>query len=276
MYNPFIPPSEATTKVTCELRDLVENGVNIWDFDYPSFYEGEAKKAFERKVIDHYYFRQIGQETPARWLHYFRSRMREIMPYYIQLYRSVELMESVEDPFKAYDLTETYTEERTDDSESTSKLNASREGEASADRTTSTERSTSSERSEDVGETNSTASEKRFSNTPQGSIENLDRYMTEATKENGNGDRTVVTSGGESGTESVTGSDKTTDTDKATETSDRTDTHAGTGSMKYTLTRQGNIGVQPLGQEIRAYREALINVDQMVINELNDLFLLIY
>ena len=41
------------TKQTVELRSIVESGVNIWDFDYPSFYQGEEKKRFEKKVIDH-------------------------------------------------------------------------------------------------------------------------------------------------------------------------------------------------------------------------------
>ena len=49
------------TKITVELRELIESGVKLWDFDYPSYYEGDEKLAFEQKVIDHYYFRQIGQ-----------------------------------------------------------------------------------------------------------------------------------------------------------------------------------------------------------------------
>lgn len=188
------------TGVTVELGDLVEAGVDIWAFDYPSYYTGEAKKAFEQKVIDHYRFRQIGQETPARFMHYFKTRMREIMPYYIQLYKSVELLEQQEDPLESYHLVETYERESTGKSEA--------------------------------------GSERRYSNTPQGSIENLDEYLTEG------------------------------------------ETVGNTGSAKnnesYKLTRRGNIGVQPLGQEINALRAAFINVDEQVIAELNDLFLKVY
>ena len=39
-------PMNNTSKLTLELRDIVDNGVNsvdIWDFDYPSFYEGDEK-----------------------------------------------------------------------------------------------------------------------------------------------------------------------------------------------------------------------------------------
>ena len=38
--------NESTTKLTVELRELVENGVNVWDFDYPSYYKDEQKTAF--------------------------------------------------------------------------------------------------------------------------------------------------------------------------------------------------------------------------------------
>lgn len=182
--------------VTIELRELIAGGIDIWDFDYPSYYEGDAKKEFEQKVIDHYFFRQIGQETPGRWLHYFRTRIREIMPYYIQRYKSVDLLMDAGDPLESYNLTETLKEESSSQS----------------------------------------GSENRFSSTPQGSIENIDDYMTEASKTNAD----------------------------------------GSGNREYTLHRHGNIGVQPLGQEINVYRSALINVDLEVIEELKDLFLMVY
>lgn len=221
-----------TTKLTVELRDLVESGVNIWDFDYPSYYKDEEKKAFEQKVIDHFYFRQIGQETPARWLHYFRSRIREIMPYYLDIYKSVELFKSVEDPLESYNLTETYTE------------SSSGSG-SSSDNSTSETSSTSSGHSENI---------RKHSDTPQGDITNVEQYMTEGTV-------TEDDSSGESeGTSSV----------------NATGTTSSESERSYELTRRGNIGVQPFGQEIKILREAYINVDMMIINELNDLFLGVY
>lgn len=217
-----------TTRLTVELGQIVESGVNVWDFDYPSYYKDEAKRAFEQKVLDHYRFRQIGQETVGRFLHMFRTRVREIMPYYIQLYKSVELMENVGDPFEAYNLTEEYTEQRS----GTGTVNGATE---------------SSE-----NETNARDGERRFSNTPQGSIENIDTYLTEATKES---DDTTRNASGES---------------SSTTTSENTD------DVHYTMTRRGNIGVQPLGQEVNVYRSALIDVDMKIIEDLNCLFLGIY
>lgn len=212
------------TKVTLELREIVESGVNIWNFDYPSFYQGEKKTEFEQKVIDHFYFRQIGQETVGRFLHYFRAKIREIMPLYIQRYKSVELFESIDDPLQSYDLTETLQRE-----------------------TTSNGSSSTSGTSTDDTETNR---EHRHSDTPQGSINNLDSYMSDASKDKEN----------------------TSNTGSTSAESESTDT----GTESYTLKRVGNIGVQPLGQELNVLRSSFINVDMEIIDELNELFLKVY
>lgn len=223
------------TGVTVELGDIVDMGVDVWAFTYPTpaptvTYNGKTakvpfdKKAFEQKILDHYRFRQIGQETVGRWLHYFRTRIREIMPYYVQLYEFEAKWFNVDDPLESYNLTESFDRE------------SSGNGEISGNTTETTSSETSGTR--------------KFSDTPQGSINNLDSYMSEATKETG------TASGSGSGTS------KQTSTDNGTE--------------KYTLTRRGNIGVQPLGTEVKNIRDAFINIDQMVINELKDLFLQVY
>lgn len=216
----WITSARDTTKLTLELRELVENGVKLWDFDYPSFYQGEEKKAFEQKVIDHYYFRQIGQETVGRFLHCFRSKVREIMPYYIDLYKSDKLFKEIDDPFKSYDLTEEFEQ----DSEGTSQGNGS---------------------TTQAGTSNSLH---KFANTPQGTISNLDTHLTEASQDENDSDSTA-TSENES---------------------------TSTGKVTHRLHRFGNIGVQPLGDEIEKLRKAYINIDMMIINELNDCFLKIY
>lgn len=231
------------TGVTVELREIVESGVKIWDFEYPVprasiDYNGKTckvdfdKAAFEKKIVDHYYFRQIGQETVGRWLHYFRTRVREIMPYFVQLYEFDAKFRNIDDPLESYNLVETFMQQHSN--------NGSITGSSSSE--------SNSERSDESGNT------RKFSNTPQGSISNLDSYMTEATQDNGNG------SSNESG--SSQGSSESTSEDS--------------GTVEHTLTKRGNIGVQPLGGEVENIRNAFINIDQMIINELNDLFLQVY
>lgn len=236
-----------TTKLTLELREIVdnvENPVDIWAFDYPSFYQGDEKKAFERKVIDHYYFRQIGQETVGRWLHMFRSRIRDIMPYYIQLYESEKFMKEIEDPFATVDYTETYEEESTGQASGTASGTASgRDSSTHNDTATTTE-----------------DKEHRISDTPQGSIENLDSYLTQASQD----DSTVQNN-----------SEGTTSGNSSSESSSTSSTESS-GTVKHTLTKKGAMGVTTFGHDMIEYRQSFLNIDLMVINELNDLFLGVY
>lgn len=232
------------SKVTVELGELVDNGVDIWAFEYPAYYKGDAKTAFEQKFIDHYRFRQIGQETPARWLHYFRSRMREIMPYYLQLYKSQEIMDAIEDPFGNVDVTETYEEERTGQSSGTTDTEDSAQSSTTGKQTTA--------HTEDHA--------RKFANTPQGSLSNLDNYLTEATVEDGNTSDTVNSEG----SAESSGTGKTT-----TQGSE-------SGTVRHTLTRKGNQGVNTYAHDMKEFRETFLNIDMQIINEFSDLFLQVY
>ena len=236
-------PNYDNTGVTVELGEIVASGVDIWAFDYPVpaqvvEYNGKTakvpfdKKVLEQKIIDHYRFRQIGQETVGRWLHYFQTRMREIMPYYVQLYEFEAKWFNVDDPLESYNLTETFEQ----DTKGTGKLTGTSSGTSSGSNEENSEKLT------------------KFSDTPQGSIDNLDNYLTTATQETG----------------------KLTGTSSGTSTGNTSQASEDTGKTTHTLTRKGNIGVQPLGGEVQNIRDAFINIDQMVINELKDLFLQVY
>lgn len=231
-----------STKVTVELGELVEGGIDIWDFAYDDYHKTpEEKAAFEQKFIDHYYFRQIGQETPARFLHCFRTRVKELLPYYTQLYKSTRFLDFDDDDImKSYDLTETFSQQSTDNRQSSTESESSTSG---------TDSKTSNT---DVSNT------RKFSNTPQGSISNLDKYLTEGTVEDNSVD--VTDSGSSSASGTASSSDSTT----------------ADGTVTHTLTRTGNIGVQPLGDELSKNRAAILNVDLQFIEEFNDLFLGVY
>lgn len=248
----------SNTKVTLELRDVLahtdENGnpFKLWDFEYPSYYAGEEKTAFEQKVIDHYLFHQIGCETIGRFKHNFKTRIREIMPYYIQLYKSVEIMDAIEDPFGNVDVIE-YFEETTTGTTS-GQYSGNTFGSGS---TTETATRTDSK----TGDENS---EHRFSNTPQGSISNIDSYLTEASKDS----KDLTESVNSSGTNTVE-NDNTADTSG-------TSSSENSGTVTHTLTRKGNQGVNTYAHDMIEFRQSFINVDKMIIDELRDLFLLVY
>ena len=263
------------TLYTLELRDVVESGVKVWDFDYPTpaktvTYNGKTanvpfdKDSFQQKILDHYWFRQIGQETVGRWLHYFRARIREIMPYYCQLYEFEAKWRNVDDPLESYNLRETFEQETTGTGNITGSADSTSSTTSSG---TSSSTSSGTASSETSGNTSNT---RKFSDTPQGSISNLDTYMSEATQETG------TSSSNTNDTTSSEASGTTSDTTTATGESNNTQTSEESGSVSHTLTRRGNIGVQPLGGEVMNIRQAFINIDQMVIQDLKDLFVQIY
>ena len=233
--------NQSTTKLTVELGKLIENGFELFNFDYPSYYKDAEKLAFEQKIIDHYYFRQIGQETPQRFRHYLKCKLREIMPYYIQRYESVALMAAgiksgKINPLENYSMVEEGT-----NSES---ANAKRTGSGTTSMTGSGE------------VTNTKNGTQKFSDTPQNNLSNLDNYLTNATVNDEN--EHSQSSETKNGTQS------------------ETNTEVSTGNGSHTLTRRGNIGVTTYAQMLEGYRQSFINVDMEIIEELNCLFLGVY
>lgn len=248
------------TQLTVELRELVRSGVNVWDFEYPSYYKGDDKKAFEQKVLDHYWLRQIGQETAGRWLHYFRTRIREIMPYYIQLYESQALMQGIDDPFGNVDITETFEETRTETSSGSSTSTSSS--------TSESENTGNSEGSDTEIHTHTENHQRKFSNTPQGSISNLDSYMTEANVE--------TADDGDTATKTSEASTTTHSSGTASGTESGSSEGSSSGTTKHTYTKKGNQGVNTYAHDMVELRKTFLNIDMMIINELKDLFLQVY
>ena len=70
---------------TKELRELVKEGFNIFNFEY-NFYSPKHKKQFEEKFINYFFFREIGFETVGRFIHELKSKLEEIYPYYEHLF----------------------------------------------------------------------------------------------------------------------------------------------------------------------------------------------
>ena len=126
----------------------------IFDFDYPIFDEN-YRTTLERKILRHYYTREIGMETYGLWKHYLTNTMREIMPYYNQLYAS-QLLEF--NPLADVDLTREHTITGKSDKASSSTGN------------------------------NTSKSTNKYSETPQGGLNGLeeDRYLTSASIDSGN------------------------------------------------------------------------------------------
>lgn len=73
------------------------------------------KDTLADKIVDHYYFKEIGFESPAMFIHYAKIQMREIMESKLPMIYSAAIKY---DPLVNVDFTETYTSNTTGNSNS--------------------------------------------------------------------------------------------------------------------------------------------------------------
>ena len=97
---------------TVTIKEMIENDVNIFDFDYPIFRE-EYRKTFEENFINYFFDDEIAHETIALFKHRLKVKLRLIMPYYNKIFETQEMEQRILDN---YDVTETYNRNVVSDS----------------------------------------------------------------------------------------------------------------------------------------------------------------
>lgn len=68
------------SKYTAQLRTIIDNDVDIFDFEYTRSAEAQAIVSdddLETGFINHFYFREVGFETLERFLHYLKTKWLE-------------------------------------------------------------------------------------------------------------------------------------------------------------------------------------------------------
>lgn len=212
----------------------------VFNFDFPIFDEN-YRQVLCRKILKHYYTREIAHETVGRWKLALNAKLNEIMPYYNQLYKS-ELLEF--NPFYDVDLTR------------------SREGSGTSNRT-SNNTETNSGTSKNVSSGSSTSNTdtlNRFSDTPQNSMDTQ-----------GIADSVPLT------TVTKVNEDNTT-TNESTDTLTRNDNKTGSGTEninntdKYIETVKGKQGTENYSSLLKKFRETFLNIDMMIIEDCSDCF----
>lgn len=212
----------------------------VFNFDFPIFDEN-YRQVLCRKILKHYYTREIAHETVGRWKLALNAKLNEIMPYYNQLYKS-ELLEF--NPFYDVDLTR------------------SREGSGTSNKTsnnTETNSGTSKNVSSGSG-TSNTDTLNRFSDTPQNSMDTQ-----------GIADSVPLT------TVTKVNEDNTT-TNESTDTLTRNDNKTGSGTEninntdKYIETVKGKQGAENYSSLLKKFRETFLNIDMMIIEDCSDCF----
>ena len=266
-------------KYTVELNDLLKNeetnaliqkALNSYPMYEPIHKELygyiPTREELNKKIVDHYRFYEIGSETPGRFFYNLEMAMNEIMPKYNQLYKSVDIMNGVEDIFGNLDVEETYEQktEGNSSSQSTDKTTGDSTGTSKSDvtskNTTNTEMNDSGR---NVG-----------SKTPQSqlavkSIENI----TAASEINWNENTSSSKS-----TSDDTSSTEGSTTNKNVQESKANASSESTGKVSHTLKRKGNQGVNTYAHDMLEFRQLFLNIEQQIINdpELATCFMLIW
>ena len=227
----------------------------IFDYNNIPVYVPEHKDLLFKKILLHYYQREIGFETAGLWKFKLNNKLKEIMPYYNQLYAS-ELLEY--DPLQNVN----NWHEHEGVYEDTSKVDNKRKYDNTTDTENAqgTENTTKYDNRTDTENAEGTEHTKKYDNTTQSSKEknslNVETYQNETNTQNSG-----VSNSAADGQITDTGSadslfneveDVTLRHTKKTSRGDDTKTHEGIeGKDQWTLfsdTPQGGInGVQAGG-----------------------------
>ena len=253
--------NESDSKGYNDINSIIEKSrTKIFSFEYDIFSE-TYKKILETKILKHFYLREIAYETYGIFKLKLENKMQQIMPYYNKLYLSQDL---ITDPLK--DFSRNHTTSRTDNSNASENSSGTNNTSTTNATTSNTTASASSEnKSESVSQKSN-----RYSDTPQGGLSGIENntYLTNATLDNSS-DRNNANSSAKNITD---------------ETLNNTQTISNTNSNDKTLTNKltsifeelesGNN--QSQSDLLLKYRETFINIDMMIINELEELFLQIW
>lgn len=128
MYKSLIAPLLPTSRehVTIELREVVKD-CDIFDRCEPfPIWDENHRGELEKKIIEHYYFRQIGCETVGRFKFMLNVRLREIMPRFNKLYKTTIFKYN---PIENYNMEEGNESSREASGESLGKYSETPQGE---------------------------------------------------------------------------------------------------------------------------------------------------
>lgn len=252
------------SKYTVELKTLLEDEICKSKIDEalskyplytPEYLNPQLKEVvptreeLNEKLLNHYKYREIGFETPGRFIDELGKTMVEIMPLYNQRFRTVEIMVNIEDPFGNVDVTETFSEER--------RNNASSSGTSTNETTSTDQNSTSS--------TNTSNSKAVHSDTPQNKLnlaitDNIEAVENATTADwQRQKDTATGTSNGESSQNTTASGSSSSE---------------GSETVEHTYTKKGNQGVNTYAHDIIEFRTSIIDITQEIINDsrIQDLF----
>ena len=227
-----------------------------------------TREELNKKILNAYKYREIGFETVGRFLDELEITMCEIMPFYNQMFQTVETMNDIEDIFGNVDVTETYEETRKTDSEGKGTSESETES-ASSQSSNSTDKQSSQS-------TMTNDDKKVKSDTPGSQLDvpakNMDtlNYASEVEWNKNNSSSNGLSEGESSGESSgsASGTSKTTGTNESSELV----------KTSHTFHKKGNQGVNTYAHDMIEFRNTILNIEQQIINDerLSELFMRVF
>ena len=235
-----------------KVEEILEESWNkVFDFSFPIFDE-DYRPVLCKKILKHYYTREIGFETVGLWKLKLNMMMNEIMPYYNKLYES-EKKEF--DPFRDAD----YYRDHEGSDAGSGNQSGTHTG------TVNDAGNRSGEKHDIVNDDVSETSWDVYSDTPQGALTNVENetYLTNARKVTHDAERDVTTD--------------TAYTD--TNGNLRTYNEATGLNRSYSNTDEyldhvyGKMPGKTYMSMLKELRDTFLNIDVDIIGDLSDLFL---
>lgn len=237
-----------------EVKPLIDKAMSTYpmykpinDFKYSII---PTREELNKKIINHYKYREIGFETIGRFIDELEIALNEIMPYYYQLYKSADVINGLDDIFGNVDIIETFKEM------TTGNIKGNATGTSKGNATSNTESNTNmNDKSRNVKSTE-----------PQGNIDVNDIGGVTHADEIGWNDSSSNSNSNSKGSD-TTNSESTTTSNQDTR-----------NTIERTYQKQGNQGVNTYAHDMKEFRELVLNIEQMIIKDkrINELFMLVY
>ena len=227
-----------------------------------------TREELNEKLLNHYKWYEIGFETIARFLDELEIAMNEIMPYYVQQYKTVETMFTLDNIFENVDMEETFREQRTGTATANEVANTTNSS-------TGSSTATANDSSETHGDMTS-HDKKLETETPQGNIAKTETQIDDVSHaDKASWNKATSSTNGNSSSESSSSAESSSEGSTTANTEHTSET---TNVVEYTHRRKGNQGIQTFGHDMKQFRETIIDVTVKIIEnrKIKELFMQVF
>lgn len=245
--------------------------------DYPCYgltseEQAAMRTTLNQMIVRHYLMREIGYETYELWQIMMETKLMEIMPYYQELYKTTLFELDLDNP---YHMVTEHTEEGNDQRQIGRNGDSNTEANATVGEKTDSSVETSENVTASGEENNKTTSKNAHSDFPQASFSNGD-YASWAEEGSGSSDTDTSSTSKTSGSETTDANRNVTSSDTSTGSWKDYSQDNGEDFMHYLHDVKGHTNNKEILDAIEKWRDLIININEMIIKELENMFILLY